>query len=271
MPEMPDLEVIAEVLDRKLRGTTMLGAEVLRPIVVRNLTDLALPQGLDGDSASTVSRRGKFLLLALGSGNWLVVNPMRSGRLRLLSEDQSVRGKPHFALHFVGGTTLQYSDADRMGKIYLTGDLDLVPAYALLGPEALSPELTLPAFSERLSSRRSEIKGVLTNQTFVAGIGNAYADEILYQAGIYPFRKSPSLSQGEIGRLHQAMLSVLQGAVDTLRVRVGEDIHIEIRDFLQVHGRGGEPCLRCGSKISAVSARGRVTNFCRSCQPGRMT
>jgi formamidopyrimidine-DNA glycosylase len=271
MPEMPDLEVIAEVLQRKLGGATILGAEVLKPIVVRNLTGESLPQCLAGQGLCRVSRRGKFLLLALDSGDWLVVNPMRSGRLRLLTEDESVHGKPHFALRFMDGSALQYSDADRMGKIYVTRDLDMVPTFASLGPEALSPGVTLPVFTERLSSRRGEIKGVLTNQTFVAGIGSAYADEILYRAGIYPFRKSPSLGKDEIGRLHQAMVAVLQDAVDTLRVRVGEAIHLEIRDFLQVHGRGGEPCLRCGSKISTVSARGRITNFCRNCQPGRMT
>jgi formamidopyrimidine-DNA glycosylase len=270
MPEMPDLEVIAEVLQRRLQDATILEAQVRRPIVVRNLTGQALPERLAGQSVSAVSRRGKFVLLALDGDDWLVINPMRSGRLRYLQADKSARGKPYFALRFADGAMLQYRDADRMGKIYLTQDLDLVPTFAALGPEALSPELTLTAFSERLRSRRGEIKGVLTSQTFVAGIGNAYADEIVFQAGIYPFRKSPSLSQVEIECLYQAMHTVLQAAVDTLRARVGEDIHIEIRDFLQVHGRGGQACPRCGSPISTVSARQRVTNFCRNCQPGRM-
>lgn len=271
MPEMPDLEIIAEVLQRRIQGATVLEAEVLKPIVVRNLTDTAVSQRLAGQGVSAVSRRGKLLLLALDAGDWLVVNPMRSGRLRYLREGESVRGKPHFALRFVSGAVLQYTDADRMGKIYVTNDLDLVPTFATLGPEALGPEVTLSAFGERLCSRRGEVKGVLTNQALVAGIGNAYADEILFEAGIYPFRKSPSLSQAEIGRLYQAMHTVLEGAVHTLRARVGEAIHIEIRDFLQVHGRGGELCPRCGSQISTISARGRITNFCRNCQPGRMT
>jgi formamidopyrimidine-DNA glycosylase len=271
MPEMPDLEVIAEFLHEELEGATIREVEILKPIVVRSLTGEALADRLPGRTVRAVLRRGKFLLLALSSEDWLVVNPMRSGRLRYLREGASARGTPHFALHFTNGATVQYRDADRMGKIYLTADLKAVPTFADLGPEALSPEVTLAAFCERLGRRRGEIKGVLTNPTFVAGIGNAYADEILFQAGIYPFRKSPSLSPVEIERLHEAMHTVLRGAVDTLRARVGEDIHIEIRDFLQVHGRGGEPCPRCGSPVSTVSARRRVTNFCRSCQPGRMT
>jgi formamidopyrimidine-DNA glycosylase len=271
MPEMPDLEIVVEVLKPKLEGSTILEAQVLRPIVVRNLTGQTLPERLAGRTVSSVSRRGKFLLLALDSGGWLLVNAMRSGRLRYLREGRSARGKPHFALRFADGSMLQYRDSDRMGKIYITGALDLVPTFAALGPEALSPGLTLDAFRDRLGRRRGEIKGVLTNQAFVAGIGNAYADEILFDARLFPFRKSPSLGEPEIERLYQAMHTVLQRAVDTLRVRVGEDIHTEIRDFLAVHGRGGQPCPRCGGPISRVSARRRVTNFCRSCQPGRMT
>jgi len=271
MPEMPDLEVVVEVLGRKLLGATIGDVKVNKPIVVRNLTGQPLPQRIVGHTVLGVTRRGKFVLFEVDSSDWLVINPMRSGRLRYLEEGETARGKPHLALQFVGGSALQYKDSDRMGKVYITPDLGLVPSFATLGPEALSSEVTLDAFGESLRRRRGEIKGVLTNQTFIAGIGNAYADEILFEAGIYPFRKSPSLSQEEVERLYRAMHTVLQGAVHTLRARVGEDIHIEIRDFLQVHGRAGEPCPRCGTQISAVSARRRTANFCRSCQPGRMT
>ena len=168
------------------------------------------------------------------------------------------------------GMDLGYAGPIEMGKIYLTGDLAQVPRFTSQGPEALDPTLTLDAFRERLRSRRGEIKGVLTNQDFVAGIGNAYADEILFRACIYPFRKVTRLTQAEVVRVYEAMRSVLSEAIAILRGRVGEDIHLEIRDFLAVHGKGGQPCPRCGATISEITAHQQITNFCRACQPGTL-
>jgi formamidopyrimidine-DNA glycosylase len=270
MPELPDLEVIAEFLNLRFAGAKIVEASVLKPIVVRNLTGDDFAASLEGQRIASVSRRGKFLLFRLGSGDWLVINPMRSGRFRCAKPDNRPGGTPFVVLRFADGTRLHYTDPNTMGKVYLTPALELVPTFAALGPEALAPELTLMAFAERLRRRRGEIKGVLTNQTFVAGIGNAYADEMLYRAGVYPFRKSPSLSEDEVRRIYQAMHAVLEEAVSILRERVGADIHVEIRDFLQVHGRGGQPCPRCGAPISRITARRRLTNFCRTCQPGTM-
>jgi formamidopyrimidine-DNA glycosylase len=125
-------------------------------------------------------------------------------------------------------------------------------------------------FAARLRRHPGEIKGILTDQSFVAGIGNAYADEILFCARVYPFRKRPSLDADEVRRIYECMHTVLEGAIRILRERVGADIHEEIRDFMQVHGRGGQPCPRCGSPISEIKARQRLTNFCRTCQPGTL-
>ena len=111
---------------------------------------------------------------------------------------------------------------------------------------------------------------MLANQAILAGIGNAYADEILFKARLYPFRKRPSLSGEEVESLYQAMRRVLLEAILVLRERVGDDIDVKIRDFLSVHGKGGSPCPRCGTPISEIKARNRLTNFCRNCQPGRM-
>jgi formamidopyrimidine-DNA glycosylase len=135
-----------------------------------------------------------------------------------------------------------------------------------MGPEPF--DLTLDEFRERLRPHRGEIKGILTRGQVVAGIGNAYADEICFAARIYPYRKRPSLSDDEVERLYQAMQAVLRDAVVTLRERVGTDIHREVRDFLAVHGKGGQPCPACGTAISEIKAQNRLTNFCRSCQPG---
>ena len=117
-----------------------------------------------------------------------------------------------------------------------------MPTFGELGPEATDPALTLDGFRERLRPRRGEIKGVLVDQTFVAGIGNAYADEILWRAQIYPFRRRTSLSDEEVAALYEAMRTVLAEAIEILSVRVGEEIDKEVRDFLAVHGKPGQPC-----------------------------
>ena len=268
MPELPDLEVIAEFLQRHVAGARIEEARILKPIVVRDLTGRGFATALAGQSTVSIARRAKFLLFELSSSDWLVIKPMLAGRLRYRASGERVGGKPFAVLRFADGRSLSYYDPQTMGKLYLTPALELVPTFSSQGPEALAPELTPEAFSERLNRHRGEIKGVLTNQSFVAGIGSAYSDEILFHAGVYPFRKRPSLTSEEVRRLYEAMHGVLESAIATLRQRMGSNIHVEIRDFLQVHGRGGEPCPRCGNAISKVRVRRRLTNFCRACQPG---
>lgn len=270
MPELPDLEVVKEYLQRRLPGQRIETVEVLRPIVMRNLTDQDADAALADRGFLEVSRRGKFLVLALEDGLKLVVTPMLAGRLQYCRRSERHRARTYVVLQLSSGMDIRYVDDKAMGKVYLTREAGMVPGFEGQGPEALDPELTLEVFEERLRRRRGELKGILTNQGFLAGIGNAYADEILFRAGLYPFRKRPSLSPAELGRLHRAIPAVLCEAVSVLRERMGHDIDEEVRDFLQVHGKGGAPCPRCGTVISQVRARGRLTNFCRACQPGRM-
>jgi formamidopyrimidine-DNA glycosylase len=153
-----------------------------------------------------------------------------------------------------------------MGQLYLTDDLSQVPTFDQLGPEPLQD--SMEAFGERLRRFRGEIKGVLSREQFLAGIGNAYADEILWQARIHPYRKAASLAPAEIQALYQAVRTVLLESIDKVREAMGEDIHLKPRDFFAVHMRGGESCPRCGTRISDIRALQRITNFCRNCQPG---
>jgi formamidopyrimidine-DNA glycosylase len=153
-----------------------------------------------------------------------------------------------------------------MGQLYLTRDLAQVPDYAGMGPEAL--EISLDDFRARLRAYRGEIKGLLTRGEFVAGIGNAYADEILWAARVHPYRKRTQLTPEEIDRLHAAMRATLLDAIEKVRAEMGDDIHRKPRDFMAVHMKTGEPCPRCGTPISLVGANQRITNFCRACQPG---
>jgi formamidopyrimidine-DNA glycosylase len=268
MPELPDLEIIREVLAARIGGVTVASAQVRRPVVVRNLLGGDVASHLEGRRFTQVDRRGKFLLLSLDDGLKLVIHPMLAGRLRYGEPLGRHRVRDVLVLRLVDGSELRYHDAKGMGKVYLTDDLAQVPTFAGLGPEATDPALTLEVFRQQLRKQRGEIKRALTTQTFVAGIGNAYADEICWRAGIYPFRRRTSLTEDEVARLYAAMRRVLGEAIETLRARVGDAINVEVRDFLDVHGRAGLPCRRCGSAISEVRRERRATHFCRTCQPG---
>jgi formamidopyrimidine-DNA glycosylase len=267
MPELPELEVVKDFLVEHLVGRRIDGVEVLRPIVVRNLTQDDFVSQLMGRRFTEVVRRGKYLLLSLDDLH-LVIAPMLSGRLYWCSPTAKRLVKTFIMFHLEGGIDLRYVDDKQMGKVYLTSDFALVPGFAGQGPEAL--EVSLDTFEQRLRARRGEIKGILTSQAFLAGIGNAYADEILFRAGLYPFRRRTSLSQEEIGQLHQAMRGVLLESTDSVREQMGKDIHLKPREFMVVHGKGGTPCPQCGTPISEIRSRGRATNFCRSCQSGIM-
>ena len=126
--------------------------------------------------------------------------------------------------------------------------------------------MTLEAFRARLRRHPGQIKGGLVNDTFLAGIGNAYADEILFAAHIYPYRRRASLTPAEVDGLYAAMHQVLDHASAVVAGRMGDDIHLKIRDFLQVHNKGGEACPVCGHTISQITANQRITSFCRHCQ-----
>jgi formamidopyrimidine-DNA glycosylase len=266
MPELPDLEIMREVLAPRLSGQTVTGVEVVRPLVVRDLTGRGFAETLTGQTLADVWRRGKVLLFPTRSDLTLAVNCKLAGRLQYALPDERRLTKTHVVLHLSNGQALRYSDRRTMGQIYLTTDLEAIPGWTEMGPEPF--DMTVEEFQERLKLFRGEIKGVLTRGRAVSGIGNAYADEICFAARVHPYRKRTSLTDEEIVRLYGAMQSVLREAIATLRERVGTEIHREVRDFLAVHGKGGAPCPVCGGPIAEITARGRLTNFCRTCQPG---
>jgi formamidopyrimidine-DNA glycosylase len=197
---------------------------------------------------------------------YLAINPKLTGRLQLTSPQDKKMPKTHLIFSLSGGVELRYVDQKTMGQLYLTPDLAQVPDYASLGPEPF--DVSLEQFRERLRHYRGEIKGVLVRGEFLAGIGNAYADEILWAAKLHPYRKRTALTPDEVERLYHAMQSTLREATDKVRAEMGEAIHLKPRDFMAVHMKSGEPCPRCGTPISLVGANQRITNFCRTCQPG---
>lgn len=272
MPELPELEIVREVLQRHVVGQKITAVELRLPgasIVIRDMTGRGFEAALTGQPLSSVRRRGKFLLFDLGEGRppaFLVINPKLTGRLQLAHPTDKRLPKTHVVLALGNGQQLRYVDQKMMGQFYLTERLESIPEFAAQGPEAL--EISLSEFRERLRPFRGEVKGVLTRGDFVAGIGNAYADEILWTARLSPFRKRTQLTADEIDGLYAAMRSTLLEAIEKVRILMGENIHQEPREFMAVHMKTGEPCPRCGTPVSLIGANQRITNFCRRCQPG---
>ncbi|MGD8554642.1 MAG: DNA-formamidopyrimidine glycosylase family protein [Anaerolineales bacterium] len=271
MPELPELEVVQEVLTRRLVGRRIQRVTIEPrggPIVVRDLSGRGFPETLASATVEAVERQGKFLVFTLRPGPlFLAVNPKLSGRLQLCAPGDKKAGPVHVTMHFTEPEEeFRYVDRKRMGQLYLTRDLASVPTFSEMGPDALA--VSLQDFADRLRAFRGEIKGILTRERFLAGIGNAYADEILWQAGIHPFRKRPRLEPDEIDRLYDSMREVLLGGIEKVRESMGDQVHLKPREFFAVHLRGGEPCPRCSTAISEITARQRITNFCRTCQPG---
>ena len=270
MPEAPDLEVIKEFLNARVSGRTVVGARVLRPTVLRSLLG-KLATDVAERTFGPFQRRGKFLLAELSPDRLLAVNPMLSGAFQYCTSDQRVMKKTCLTLGLDDGHDLRYLDGRQMGMVYYVTPSQLcqVPRLHEQGPDVLE-NVPFEEFTRRLRPFHGEVKGILTRGTFIAGIGNAYADEILFAAGISPFRRRKSLTQEELGRLHQESRQVVEKAVAVLREQMGEDIHIKVRDFLKVHNKGGQPCPRCGGTISQITANQRITSYCRRCQPGML-
>jgi formamidopyrimidine-DNA glycosylase len=291
VPELPDLAVVADALYTALAGRALASARAPLPLAIRGTPGEL--EALVGQRVVRVTRRGKFLDLDLDRDR-VVVNPMLTGRFQLAAHGEKAPagtavelafgarsgGVPADASAWTAGAPwipadetpvmIRYKDPTQMGKVYLlpAGVERLVPGRGVdeMGPDALDPAFTLEAWRERIRKHPGELKNLLRNQAFVAGIGNAYSDEILFAARLQPFRKRSTLAAEEIDDLYAAMRSTLLSAVDLLRVRVPPAFEKQVRDHLAVHNRGGEPCPRCGARITLVSAGGFPTGFCRGCQ-----
>ncbi len=269
MPELPDLEAYRSFFNRRIPDVGIEAVTVGIPLVVRVPKDDFIAT-LTDNLFGAVERRGKFILFSLKSGDYVAIHPMLSGRFQYCRPQEKRRAKTCFVLALTNGHELRYFDDRLMGKVYLVkeGAFDAVPRFGELGPEPLSEQLTEEAFRERLRRFRGQIKNVILNETLVAGIGNAYADEILFAAGLHPYRKRTELSAEDESRLHQAIRSVLGQAAAIVTDRMEkEGLPLdEYRDHLKVHRRGGQPCPNCGSPITEITAGQRITSFCRHCQ-----
>jgi formamidopyrimidine-DNA glycosylase len=290
VPELPDLTIVAEAFHAALAGRPIVSAAAPAPLAIRGTP--AELNGLVGQRLVDIRQRGKFLLIGLERDR-IVVNAMLTGRFQLAAPGQKLPTKTAVILGFgprdrrpKGAAAwtkkadwmpaddarpeVRYRDPTQMGKVYLlpAGVDRPVPGLAddELAPDADDPALTLEAWRARIRRHPGELKNLLKNQSFVAGIGNAYSDEVLHAARLLPFRKRTDLAAEEVDALYQATRTTMHDAIALLRRRVPPTFEKEVRDFLAVHDKGGKPCPRCGTTISEVKPGGFVTSYCRGCQ-----
>lgn len=270
MPEAPEIAIVREVLARRTTGVSITTARVPRPTVLRSLAADDFPADVAGRSFGVVTRYGKTLTLALSGDRYLVVIPMLTGRLHLTTGRERVAKDTFLVLSLSTGEELRYTDDRQMGMIYYArqDQLAAIPRLEETGPDVLDEPSDLETFAQQLRGFQGEIKGILTRGSLVAGIGNAYADEVLFAARLSPFRRRKELGPDEVARLHEAVYGVPRDAVAELRGRMGEQIHLKPREWLQIHNKGGQPCPRCGGRVSQLTARQRITSYCLRCQPG---
>lgn len=267
MPELPDVVNYCRALERVVAGQRLLSVVLKSPFLLRSVQPPL--SDYEGEKLLRVSREAKQIVLEFESGKRLLLHLMIAGRLRWRSSSQKIPQTNLMALFSFEKGTLLFTEAGKKKRARL---------YALANVEALEPfkkggleilESDLMAFRERLVSRNHTLRRALTDQSLFSGVGNAYSDEILFEARLSPVKQTQKLTQEEITRLYQACRSVLESWVERLAQEVGSGFPEKVTAFhpaMMVHGRYGEPCRVCGSPVQRIRYADNETNYCPTCQ-----
>jgi formamidopyrimidine-DNA glycosylase len=286
MPEMPEVEALASFLRKHATGMSVLRIDVLALSALKTADPPVT--SLQGATVRDVSRHGKFLDIVMRPADaarehrelHLVLHLARAGWLRWRDEAPAPaahpgRGRGPLALRLVLESPQRKASVDvteagtrKSLAVYVVGDPREVPGVARLGPEALSESLDVAAWQDLARGARTQLKGWLTDQRVVAGIGNAYSDEILHAARLSPFRLADSLTPEEVERLVGAVHQVLTDAVTRSVGQQAARLKAEKRSGMRVHGRTGLPCPVCGDTVREVSFSDSALQYCPTCQTG---
>lgn len=269
MPELPEVETFVRALRPPLVGRTITDMHNDWPRLIVTPTPDELRARISGRRVERIDRRAKYLVFTLSDDETLIIHLKMSGHLSVVAAAESPDAYAHTVFSLDDGRELRFRDMRKFGRVYLVRD----PAAVLgpLGPEPLSDEFTAAGFAAALHERRRVLKPLLLDQTFVAGVGNIYADEALHEAGILPQRSSDSLSDDEAKALHAAVRHVLALGIERQGASVRtyyqpDGTRGAMQDEFAVYGRTGLPCLRCGGPVARVVLGGRGTHFCPACQ-----
>ncbi|MFK0044757.1 Fpg/Nei family DNA glycosylase [Streptomyces sp. NPDC090741] len=272
MPELPEVEALREFLDEHLAGRVV---ERVLPLAVSVLKTYEPPlSALEGQPAGATARHGKFLAIRIGELH-LVTHLARAGWLRwqdTLPDRPPRPGKGPLALRVAleggGGFDLTEAGTQKRLAVYVVRDPEEVPGIARLGPDPLADGFDRDAFAALLAGERRQIKGVLRDQSVIAGIGNAYSDEILHAAKVSPFKLAASFDDEQVTHLYGAVRRTLREAVERARGVAAGSLKAEKKSGLRVHGRDGEPCPVCGDTVRSVSFADSSLQYCPTCQTG---
>ncbi len=271
MPELPEVEIVRRDLESHVLGHRVASVEVLWE---RSIATPAAPEfvrRLTGRAITGVDRRGKFLLLRLDSGETLAVHLRMTGRL--LVRPAGAAPDPHLRVRIVleDGAELRFADQRKFGRLYLLDPSGLEALLSRLGPEPLNAQAGREQFLALLRQRRGALKPLLLDQATIAGLGNIYANEALFRAGLHPLRRAESLSEQERLRLYEAVRETLQAAIEHGGTSIATFLSAlgtygRNQEYLLVHQRAGTPCPRCGTPIERIVVAGRGTFLCPRCQ-----
>ena len=272
MPELPEVEALVSFLRAHAVGRIVARIDVAGIEVLKTYDPPVT--ALAGLEILGVARHGKFLDLDV-SGLHLVVHLARAGWLRWSDALSPVPPRPGkgplgLRVHLVDGSGFDLTEAGTRKRlaVYVVHDSVQVPGVARLGVDPLSEEFGLEALAALVAEERGQIKGVLTNQSLIAGIGNAYSDEVLWEVGLSPFKPARNLSRADVERLHTAIVHTLHEAVRRAEGLAAKDLKSEKKLGLNVHARTGLPCPRCGDTIREVSFADTSLQYCPTCQTG---
>ncbi len=273
MPELPEVETIKRTLEKKLTGLTIVDVDINTPKIIRAPAPEEFTRSVKGCKITRLRRRGKYLLIYLSRDKVMIIHLRMTGRLVYAEPADPLPRHTHIIFQLSNGCELRFADMRRFGRVSLAQvqDLNQLKVIKELGPEPLEQDFTTSYLRKTLKRKRVRIKSLLLDQTFIAGLGNIYADEALHRARLHPERVACSLTPREIAKLHSSIVEVLQEGIanrgTSMRDYVdGNGRAGDYQSLLRVYSREGERCLQCGTPVARVKVGGRSSYYCPACQ-----
>lgn len=274
MPELPEVESVARALQTLVAGRTIARAELRRAKLAPDSTAQGFARQLKGRTIDHIHRRGKHILIDLSGCRTLIVHLRMSGRFLLLAEEIEDPKFAHAVLHFTDGTRLVFDDQRHFGLMKIVNTAELADAKELrkLAPEPFSHDFSVEYLTRISRASRRTLKEFLIDQTKVTGLGNIYACEAMFVAGVHPAIRAHKLSRSRLARLHECIVATLSEAIAYAENIVPDPEDLEGGYFSGSNGgwlvydREGEPCRNCGNTIVRITQGGRSTYFCKTCQ-----
>ncbi len=268
MPELPEVEAVCRKLRAEALGARIVAVKVMRPAVAKPQAPELIEQSVRGRTLRSVDRRGKNILLRLSGGTVLRVHLRMTGNLYVVPDIRFLPSTVRFSMELPGQRGIVFDDPRALGRISCHGPGEIEQVLEDIGPEPLSPAFTSQRFIEDARQSRLPSKLYLMDQRKVAGLGNIYAAEALFQARISPLKAMNRISPARLRGLHAAIIEVLTAAVESaVRTYSTPGEFSEAEEFpVAVYGREGEGCFACGKPVRRIAQGGRSTYFCPRCQ-----